>query len=147
MEKKLTFAQASKHILELNNNKPMTSDEILIEIFKLKLPLNSMGNSPERTLNTILNRQSTNSTASNQSKNKDFTIIRGFELADKYILANYDTSVITNVYLTVKLKIKTDTPLTEEQLNQVVSDVDYDFDYNEKGIRIVNTEIIDSQIK
>ena len=52
----------------------------------------------------------------------------------------------TNVYVTVMLSVESEKPLTEEQKDQLVNDVDYDFDYNEKGIKIVKTEITDSII-
>lgn len=86
IKQELTLIDVSKIVLKENNNKPMTSSEIWLEIDKQKL-YKSSGLTPESTLNALLRRNSKNSDVKNKSTKPIFLTILGSP--NKFQLINF----------------------------------------------------------
>lgn len=47
----------------------------------------------------------------------------------------------TNIYIKVKLVVHSPKKLTEKQIDNIVSELDYDFIYDEDSIKVVGSEV------
>lgn len=51
---------------------------------------------------------------------------------------------ITKFTVTVEIEIETETPITEDIIETVSSEMDYNFQYSEDGVKIISTEILET---